>query len=115
VSRAARGQDAERSACAYLERRGLVLVERNFRTRRGEIDLVMRQGRDLVFIEVRYRSNHRFGGGLESVDAAKRRRLIAAAQEYLQRHGNRCAARFDVVAMDADGRIDWIRNAFDAG
>jgi putative endonuclease len=114
VSRAARGQDAERRACAYLERRGLILVERNFRTRRGEIDLIMRQGRDLVFIEVRYRRDQCFGGGLESVDAAKRRRLIAAAQAYLQRHGHRCSARFDVVALDADGSIDWVRNAFDA-
>ena len=109
------GFDAEARAEAYLRARGLVPVERNVRFRGGEIDLVMRDGPDWVFVEVRARRDARFGGAAASVDARKRRRVALAAQLYLlRRFGQRAwpACRFDVVAIDA-GEPTWIRAAFD--
>lgn len=114
-----RGRRGEDDARHYLERQGLALVTRNYRCPRGEIDLVMRHGDHLVFVEVRYRKHQRFGSGAESVDARKQGRLVATAQHYLQ--ANRRAAarpsRFDVVSITASGpetRIEWIQNAFEA-
>lgn len=115
MNRSERGQDAERAARQFLERKGLRLIERNYRTRLGEIDLVMRHGGELVFVEVRYRRSRSFGGALESIDKAKRRRLTAAALQYLQQHPTGSGARFDVVALHADGQLQWIKNAFDVG
>ena len=96
-----------------------MLVMRNYWCRRGEIDLVMRDTETLVFVEVRRRTNHAFGGGLVSVDTRKRARLVAAAEHYLmmKRIDDECPCRFDVVAID--GRfprttIKWVRDAFDA-
>jgi putative endonuclease len=99
-------------ACRYLEGRGLRLVARNHRCRQGEIDLVMRDADILVFVEVRYRRSQRFGSAAESVDVHKQRRLTAAAGHYLQGHPSPLPCRFDVLAIGADDRIDWIRNAF---
>lgn len=115
-----RGAHAEDQACRYLQRHGLRLIERNYRSRRGEIDLIMRDADNLVFVEVRYRRQHRYGSGLESVDRRKQQRIIACAAYYLHSHPQAAslAARFDVVALTPDNgslRIDWIRNAFDAG
>ncbi len=115
MNRRKRGQDAERLARNFLERQGLSFVKSNYRSRLGEIDLVMREGADLVFVEVRYRTSRAFGGALESIDARKRRRLTAVALQYLQGHPNTGGARFDAVAIQADGEIDWVRNAFDTG
>ncbi|MDV3237395.1 MAG: YraN family protein [Gammaproteobacteria bacterium] len=114
------GQRAEDAACAYLLARGLRLIARNFRCRRGEIDLIMQDTDNLVFVEVRYRRQSRYGSGLESVDRRKQERIVRCAMHYLQRHPQaaRSAARFDVVALApaSEGlRIDWVRNAFDAG
>lgn len=108
------GLAAERRALDYLQRQGLRLRARNYRCRAGEIDLVMNDGESLVFVEVRKRSNPRFGGALASVDAAKRRRLIATARHYLQATGTDAPARFDVVAVDARDDIQWITDAFPA-
>ena len=96
-----------------------MLVSRNYRCRRGEIDLVMRDARTLVFVEVRRRRSHWFGGGLESVDLRKQTRLAAAAEHYLAAHrvGDECPCRFDVVAIDGPPRrttIEWVRDAFGA-
>ncbi len=114
-----RGNDAEAHACKYLQRHGLHLITRNYRCRRGEIDLIMRDADNLVFIEVRYRRQSRFGSGLESVDARKRARITRCAAHYLQAHpmAATLAARFDVIGLmpDSNGlRFEWIRNAFDA-
>jgi putative endonuclease len=106
------GEAKEELARRHLEGQGLRLLARNHRCRHGEIDLVMRDGATLVFVEVRYRSSERFGGAAQSVDAHKQRRLIAAAGHYLQGHPTTLACRFDVLAIGADDRIDWIRNAF---
>jgi putative endonuclease len=114
ASRPARvGDDKERLACTYLERRGLRLLERNYRCRRGEIDLVMRDTDTLVFVEVRFRTSSRFGTPAETVDSHKQRRLASAAAHYLQRHPTNLPCRFDVVAVNGANSIDWIRSAFD--
>jgi putative endonuclease len=112
VTRQASGRSAEARACAYLEAQGLRLVERNYRCRFGEIDLIMRDGECLVFVEVRLRRSARFGGPLVSVDARKRGRLAASAQSYLQARTRPCPARFDVVAFDGDEGLEWVRDAF---
>lgn len=114
MTRQARGRLAEERACAYLQAQGLRLLERNYRCRVGEIDLIMRDGEALVFVEVRLRSNPNFGGALMSVDRFKRARLTACAQHYLQTTRSSCAARFDIIAIDAGERLDWLRNAFEA-
>ncbi len=109
------GQRAENIACQYLEQRGLVLVERNYRTRRGEIDLIMRTTDSLVFVEVRFRRRTDFGSPAETIGVAKQRRIIACAEAYLQRHRFSTAARFDVICIEQYGgnrRIDWIPDAF---
>ncbi|APZ42133.1 YraN family protein [Acidihalobacter ferrooxydans] len=109
-----RGDAAERRALAHLRRQGLRLLASNYQCRAGEIDLVMRDGAHLVFVEVRQRSNPRFGGALASVDAAKQRRLVATARHYLHTTGADAPARFDVVAIDAADTLQWIRDAFRA-
>ena len=112
-----RGKAAETQACRFLINHGLVLVDRNYRCRHGEIDLIMRDGRCMVFVEVRYRNKHRFAGGAETVDHRKQSKLTATAMHYLQSHPGAAArpARFDVVAIDGglgEDRVDWIRDAF---
>ena len=114
-----RGTDAEARACAYLQRHGLRLITRNYRCRRGEIDLIMRDADNLVFVEVRYRRQSRYGSGLESVDARKRARITRCAAHYLQAHplAATLAARFDVIGLTSAGnglRFEWIRNPFEA-
>ncbi len=112
------GRAAEKHARHYLEARGLALVACNYRCRGGEIDLVMRDGDCLVFVEVRLRRTARYGSGAESVDRRKQQKLIHTARHYLQTQGagNR-PARFDVVALSGQGsqlEVQWIRNAFGA-
>ena len=109
------GAEAEELGCRFLEGRGLRLVARNYRCRWGEIDLVMRDGAHLVFVEVRYRRSTAFGSGADTVTPDKQARLIAAARHYLQRlAGREPPCRFDVLAITGSvrPRIDWIRDAF---
>ncbi|TFV96526.1 YraN family protein [Oxalobacteraceae bacterium OM1] len=107
------GDAAEDTARRYLEARGMSLQERNFRCKGGELDLVMQEGKTLVFVEVRQRSGDGFGGAAASVTPHKQRRLIVAAHVYLQRYTMPPPCRFDIVAID-NGRISWIRDAFGA-
>lgn len=113
------GARYEDLACERLEAAGLVLVERNFSCRHGELDLVMRDGDVLVFVEVRYRRGGGFGDGIDSVGTAKRAKLVRAASAWLALHprlANR-TCRFDVVAIAGDegtASLDWRTNAFDA-
>lgn len=109
------GDRAEAQAEQWLCRQGLVTLERNYRCRHGEVDLIMRHGESLVFVEVRLRCNARFGGALASVDFRKQQRLTRAAQHYLQHRPWHGPCRFDVVALDAKGVTDWIRDAFGTG
>lgn len=108
------GQFAEDQACADLEARGLRLVQRNYRVRGGEIDLIMRAAdATLVFVEVRARSHAGFGGAAGSIDARKRRRIVLAARHYLARLPEEPVCRFDVVTLDA-GTLEWLPGAFAA-
>ena len=107
------GQAGEDDALDYLRQNGLVLVERNFRCKGGEIDLIMRQQAALVFVEVRKRADNRHGGAAASVTASKQARLILAAQIYLQRYKNPPVCRFDVVAIDGTV-LNWLKNAIEA-
>ncbi len=109
----ARGREAEAQAAEHLEKRGLRIVDRNFRVRGGEIDLIARDGATLVFVEVRQRSRSDYGGAAASITAAKRRRLVLAARHWLARHGD-AACRFDCVLIDGD-RLEWLRDAFSDG
>lgn len=107
------GEAAEDHALRWLQARGLDLVERNFRCKAGEIDLILREGQTLVFVEVRQRADRRFGGAAASVTPAKQRRLLLAAQFYLQRLRTSPPCRFDVVAIDG-GELSWLKNAIEA-
>lgn len=106
----ARGREAEARAARHLEGHGLRVVERNFRVRGGEIDLICRDGRTLVFVEVRQRSRSDFGGAGASITASKRRRIILAARHYLAGKAD-CDCRFDCVLIDG-GQLAWLKNAF---
>ncbi|ODU49801.1 MAG: YraN family protein [Thiobacillus sp. SCN 63-374] len=107
------GQSAETRAEAFLQTHGLKLLARNWRCRFGEIDLVMRDGATLVFVEVRLRSRADFGGAAASVTANKQRKLLAAARQYLTTLKTLPPCRFDVVALSGSGAPEWIMNAFD--
>lgn len=107
----ASGQQAEQSAADYLAGRGLRLLDKNYRCRFGEIDLIMRDGATLVFVEVRSRHSQDFGGAAASIDARKQHKLIAAAQHYLARLDTTPPCRFDAVLFHG-AQIEWIRNAF---
>lgn len=113
-----RGDRHEDAALRLLQAHGLWLLARNLRTRMGEIDLVMRDGNTLVFVEVRARAATRFGGAAASIGHEKQARLAVAAAQWLpelaRRHwaGALPAARFDAVVFDA-GQAQWLRNAFE--
>ena len=112
--RAAAGAAAEALAAHFLTQRGLAIVERNWRRRCGELDLVAREGDTLVFVEVRLRRGGDFGGAAASITAAKRARIVAAASLYLARLPRTPPCRFDAVLLDAldPARIEWLRDVF---
>lgn len=113
--RHASGRQAEELAAQYLAARGLQVIERNFRCRGGEIDLVCRDGTCTVFVEVRLRRHAGFGGAAASIGHGKQRRVILAARHWLARHGSFDAdCRFDCILLDGldTSRIEWVRNAF---
>ena len=107
--RQAQGRDWERAALLHLTRQGLTSVEENFRCKGGEIDLVMRDGATLVFVEVRQRADTAHGGAAASITPAKIRRLVRAAQIYLLRFPVTPPCRFDVVAIDGS-RVEWLQD-----
>jgi len=107
-----KGQLSEDEALAYLQAQGLTLVERNFLCKAGELDLIMRDGPGLVFVEVRRRGTTRFGGALWSVTPAKQKRLLRAAQFYLLRYHQLPPCRFDLIAID-NGQLRWLRNVLE--
>lgn len=107
-----RGARAEALAAQFLEGRGLAILERNFRTRRGEIDLIARDGDTLVFVEVRFRSRSDFGGAAGSVTARKQQRIVAASLVYLSRLRSEPSCRFDAIFLDRldPAAIVWERD-----
>lgn len=111
------GQWAEDFAHAYLCQQGLQLIERNYRYRHGEIDLIMQQQAILVFIEVRYRRNSSYGGSLESINYPKQQRILKTAHHYLYTHSwtQQHPCRFDVVLIQGTlitPQICWLTDAF---
>jgi len=108
-----RGDAAEALAAQFLQAQGLRIVERNYRCRGGEIDLIATDGTTLVFVEVRLRSGTAFGGAAASITAAKRRRLAFAAKHYLGRLGREPPCRFDAILLDRlePDRVEWLRDA----
>ena len=111
------GANAESIAGQYLQSLGLQLLAQNFRTKAGEIDLIMRDGETLVFVEVRYRRAVDFGLPVETISAAKRRRIVRAAAHYLTTLLTIPDCRFDVITLVGDTptseSCDWIKGAFD--
>lgn len=115
------GATAELYAEHYLQQQGLITRTRNYRSKLGEIDLIMLEkqprGNVLVFVEVRLRTNKRFAPALETVDYRKQQKIIKTAMRFLQEQKlyDKIACRFDVVALDQTGTappVQWIKNAF---
>ncbi|MDS4013255.1 MAG: YraN family protein [Candidatus Accumulibacter sp.] len=109
------GGVAEELAAAFLERHGLVIVLRNYRCRGGEVDLICRDRRAIVFVEVRLRSNPDFGGAAASITRNKQARIILAAEHYLTTLARtNVDCRFDCLLLDnlSPDSIEWIRDAF---
>ena len=114
-----KGQYYETMAARHLEAAGLHILQRNFRCKVGEIDLICREADNLVFVEVRYRRHRGYASPLQSVTTAKQRKLIRTAMAYLQRRGwsGKYACRFDVIAIapeksTGEDEIHWLRHAF---
>ncbi|XTZ38932.1 YraN family protein [Salmonella enterica] len=114
LSRKQTGDAWEAKARRWLEGKGVHFIAANVRERGGEIDLIMRQGRTTLFIEVRYRSSARFGGAASSVTPRKQARLLHTARLWLARHNgsfDTVDCRFDVLAFTGN-EVEWIQNAF---
>ena len=111
------GQEGERLAERYLQKKGYTLVERNYRCPAGELDLIVLDRRVVVFVEVKTRSGHGFGSPLEAVEFRKQRKMIQAAQFFLaEKRLQQRDARFDVVGVSWPGRepvVEHIENAFE--
>ena len=112
-----KGTESEQLAYDYLQTKGLQLIQTNFFSRYGEIDLIMQDDDTTVFIEVRYRKNRNFGGAAASVTYAKQQRIIKTALYYQQQNRLQNTMRFDVIAIEGDDsiQIEWIKNAFSGG
>jgi putative endonuclease len=108
------GRAAEQLALRFLTDAGMQLKSRNYSCRMGEIDLILLDGDTLVFVEVRQRRNSAYGSAGESITSRKQGKLVAAAGHYLARQRKLPRCRFDAVLVDAQGRIEWIRDAFGA-
>jgi putative endonuclease len=110
------GQTGEDLAVCYLENQGYTIVERNYRKRIGEIDIIARDGEYLVFIEVKTRSNRRFGSPFDAVDFRKQQQISRVALAFMTQH--RCGevpVRFDVIGvhLEESPRVELIKNAFE--
>lgn len=111
------GKAAEEKALEYLQKQNHQLVMRNYNCRLGEIDLVMRDGSCLVFVEVRSRTNPGYGSGIESITFAKKKKIIKSASHFIMKYNleNQCPIRFDVVSIDGrQGSMTWLKDAFGA-
>ena len=111
------GQLAETCALGFLQNKGLRLIERNAQYKFGELDIVMRDGETLVFVEVRQRKSDLFGGAAQSIDRRKMKKCALAAQCWLKQHVQfaKMPCRFDAVLLtgtENNWQIDWIQNAF---
>ena len=114
------GHHIETQVAHYLGQKGFQLLQRNFRCRTGEIDLIGRHGEYLVFVEVRYKAKEAFSSALESITPSKQRKILLTAQGYITWHtwAHHLPCRIDVVCVTGDLKkltINWIQNAFGAG
>ena len=111
------GKEGEKFAERYLQQKGYKLIERNYRCRGGEVDLIVLDRKVIVFVEVKTRSDHRFGSPLEAVEARKQQKMIQAAQFFLnEKKLHNREARFDVVGISWRGEkpaVEHIENAFE--
>jgi len=113
-----RGLLTEAFAAQYLMANGLLLIDKNFHCRQGEIDLIMREGQTFVFVEVKYRKNNHFGGAMAAVSAAKQQKIKHCVKFYLHKLGlneYNTACRCDVIALTGNIEkpdVNWLRNAF---
>lgn len=118
-NRRSKGEHYETAAKEYMQGCGLLLLERNFNAHVGEIDLIMRDGETIVFVEVRYRNSQNYGHAAETVTHQKQKKLIRAATYWLQKNHlsvHSTDFRFDVVAIHNNGtQIEWIKNAIVQG
>ena len=107
------GSRYEDQAAAFLEKQGLLVMERNFRCKSGEIDLIARDGKYLVFVEVKYRSGTAKGNAAEAVTISKQRKICSVADYYrcLHNYNDNTWVRYDVVAIQGEA-LHWIPNAF---
>lgn len=106
------GHAYEEKAAVYLERLGFDILERNFRIRTGEIDIIAREGNTICFIEVKSRSTLRYGRPCESVTPKKQKSIIRTSEYWLMIHRcYQCYRRYDVIELYS-GQINLIRNAF---
>lgn len=113
------GKKAEQKALIFLEKRGLKILEKNYRSALGEIDLIMQDKDTTVFIEVRSRKNNSKLDAIETIDQRKTKKIIQTSQQYLQnaKKSTSLYYRFDVISIHGDiedKNIEWIKNAFDA-
>lgn len=108
------GDDAEVLAINYLQQQGLTLIDRNYHSRRGEIDIIMEDSGTLIFIEVKYRQSEQFGSAAEMVTPQKQQKIITTALHYLQQHKLDRPCRFDVVTITPKSGTQWIKGAFEA-
>ena len=108
------GQRAEQLAESLLVEAGLTILERNFHSRFGELDRVCRSERELIFVEVRFRSHTGFGSAAASVTLAKQKKLTKAAHYYILTHDHfsKFFMRFDVIGIDGKQQAQWIKGAF---
>lgn len=110
------GQTIENLVCNYLINQGLKLLIKNFQSKCGEIDLIMQDGKVLVFVEVRHRRLNDYGGGVATVDKHKQLKIIKTANFYLQKHKlcDKVLCRFDIVATagKSGDQLIWIKDAF---
>ena len=113
------GKLGEDLACAELRRRGYAVIARRWRRRRGEIDIIARDGATLVFVEVKARNGRAFGDAAESVTVRKQRRIVGLARQYVTINRlTTSPCRFDVVTVHVESGspvIELLQNAFDAG
>ncbi|NRD75664.1 YraN family protein [Shewanella sp. VB17] len=107
----AHGRAGESLAMNFLLAQGLSFIEANVRYKFGEIDLVMKEGKKWVFIEVKYRSKKHYGGAINALTTAQTKRLRRAAEHYIQLNKIDAICRFDLIAIDAD-EVQWLTNIF---
>lgn len=101
----------EKQAEKYLKKIGYKILDKNFHSPFGEIDIIALDGKTLVFIEVKKRNNNSFATGAEYVDLKKQKKIISTAMIYIQKNQNECDMRFDVVEINSD-KLTHIKNAF---